>query len=141
MQNTCLVHNSKDYKSNTLSVQAKPFIMQTHFKMSCGSLTRKKGVCEVRSGSATWASNGRINQWLVWKSWEWLQRERWMRGGRSGLALKKPNQSREQMTQCKKSMDAFYKSWIIHSGSDKDGHKERERESGASKYFKKVKCK
>lgn len=39
MQNTCLVHNSKDEKkSSTLAVEAKPFIMQTHFKMSCGSL-------------------------------------------------------------------------------------------------------
>lgn len=45
------------------------------------------------------------------------------------MALHSKSQtSPDSKWQCKKSMDAFYESWIIHSGSDKDGaKKERER--------------
>lgn len=103
--------------------------MQTHFKMSCGSLT---GGLRILQGAVRELNVGfkREDKSMAGLKELEMVTERGMWGGRDSLALKKPNQSREQMTQCKKSMDSFYKSWIIHSGLDKDGAKKK-RESGA----------
>lgn len=117
--------------------------MQTHFKMSCGSLT---GGLRILQGAVRERSVGFKQEDKSMAGLEELEMvtERDECEVGETVSHSKSQTSPESKWQCKNRMDAFYKSWIIHSGSDKDGTGKKERERvvlGNILWIKKVKGK